>query len=88
MDFKIVKTFLPPDPQKQKLNYKKETSEVPFSKKTEKKIKITCFHFSIEHQILVSGTSDGKLYIWERRGLDHKVIVIYLFQQFTLKFSI
>jgi len=76
MDFKIVKTFLPPDPQQKKLTYKKETSEVPFSKKTEKKIKITCFHFSIENQIIVSGTSEGKLYIWERRGLDHKHITM------------
>ena len=72
MDFKHIKTFLPPNPEQKKIPYKKEI-EAPFSKKTEKKIKITCFWFAQEQQILVAGTSDGKLYIWERRGLDHKV---------------
>lgn len=73
MDFKHIKTFLPPNPEQGKIPFKKETNQVPFSKKIEKKTKITCFWFAEEMQQLIAGTSDGKLYIWERRGLDHKV---------------
>jgi len=73
MNFKLTKTFLPPNPKEKKIQYKKEAVEAPFSKKIEKKTKISCFYFSHEHQMMIGGTSDGKLYIWERRGVDHKV---------------
>lgn len=85
MDFKHIKTFLPPNPQEKKIPYKKEVTETPFSKKTEKKTKITCFWFSAEFQQLIAGTSDGKLYIWERRGVDHKVQLVLSYFE-TLRF--
>ena len=74
MDFKLVKTFLPPNPEQKKIPFQKEANKEPFSKKIEKKTKITCFWYTHEYQQLIAGTSDGKLFIWERRGLDHKVI--------------